>query len=718
MLFRSAYIIIDESGKIDPTAAVADDGTAEGAELRFGNSPADIDLTAVFDDDTLAEKFQRVGTGNGELPAGEAWLSYYHILKANSSAAANNTAILHETVFPYSRDLEAFFDNTTTRHRFDIVNCDWENATINTLLVEATEFWDANGNIQANTGGIPWLNNCVDPDLKNQVAANIIDFYDTDEVPITDYPGESPPTYLGIERVPFLNELHFEVWFEELDTNSNGTRYAMHMRPTVELVNMWDTDKTFGPNAKIEIDFGVVVPGLGVASIASGMDLPTDTASAQAGGALYDLDPMEISLDGETVSAGSYAIFTGSDFVANPTDDDAAPDDEYVNPQGGRFRKLSVAVKGARLFDTNGNLLDYAFDEQWCPGMTGPGASGLNQGGTDFIPGAEAQVINVEANDPRHNLLSTEWTWGTWQDLTLSEDTLGQTNNACNPPQNATEADFDSDGLIDADIENGATDPWDVSTAYIRNAAPSTTTSSPLWELGAIHRGAAWQTLNLHAYYRKAVASDGMGSSLDADTHTYADGDANILDQIKLSDETVTLGRVNINTRHPKVVKGLLSRIPVNDEYDDPNASADVVSEAGATDAAGDAETAAAGEWLYVNGADPDGEQPFGGRGGIAAIGKLTNGTIFTQDTDRAQEEIIGKLANLCSVRYNYFSVLAVSQSINDHLNRGTVGTLDFAVDEANDIDRITAESARLLVIRRDAFTNEFSIVSSMVLDD
>lgn len=88
-----------------------------------------------------------------------------------------------------------------------------------------------------------------------------------------------------------------------------------------------------------------------------------------------------------------------------------------------------------------------------------------------------------------------------------------------------------------------------LSTAYIRNAPMQS-----LWELGVIHRGAAWQTLNLKA----AGAPGGTGSISPSDMKqglswdnpsgtSYANGDGGILEQVKLTENAYCYGKVNIN---------------------------------------------------------------------------------------------------------------------------------------------------------------------------
>ena len=76
-----------------------------------------------------------------------------------------------------------------------------------------------------------------------------------------------------------------------------------------------------------------------------------------------------------------------------------------------------------------------------------------------------------------------------------------------------------------------------------------------LWELGAINRGEPWRTLNL-SKYNTSVTTGTL-------SYTYTDGDANILDQVKLND-TATFpirDRLNVNSPHPhEMVDVLLNK--------------------------------------------------------------------------------------------------------------------------------------------------------------
>lgn len=94
-----------------------------------------------------------------------------------------------------------------------------------------------------------------------------------------------------------------------------------------------------------------------------------------------------------------------------------------------------------------------------------------------------------------------------------------------------------------------------ISTAFIRHAVLRKQSGSgdalveypmeSLWELGAIHRGSRWQTLNLSKSPTYTTAEefvkDGAGD--------YEEGDAPILDQVKMTNDCISYGKVNL-VRH------------------------------------------------------------------------------------------------------------------------------------------------------------------------
>ena len=182
----------------------------------------------------------------------------------------------------------------------------------------------------------------------------------------------------------------------------------------------------------------------------------------------------------------------------------------------------------------------------------------------------------IRGIDPRQNLNEDDWyLCGTavrgdsdilWKNVMCVESSSGAVTGKANKTLNSTDPKpthpFDPGKASDDDASkydpeknvysNGPA--WGdntnhLSTAYIRNAPMQS-----LWELGVIHRGAAWQTLNLKA----AGAPGGSGSispsdmkqglSWDSSSGTsYAEGDGGILEQVKLTEEAYCYGQVNIN---------------------------------------------------------------------------------------------------------------------------------------------------------------------------
>lgn len=173
----------------------------------------------------------------------------------------------------------------------------------------------------------------------------------------------------------------------------------------------------------------------------------------------------------------------------------------------------------------------------------------------------------IRGMDPRQNLNEDDWhvsaratagtsQWDAVMDVSKGTPVTGKANVSHDPaldppfdPGMATDTSkYDQEKNVDS---NGPawTNTKHLSTAYIRNAPMQS-----LWELGVIHRGAAWQTLNLKA----AGAPGGSGSISPSDMKqglswnntsgtSYANGDGGILEQVKLTEEAYCYGQVNIN---------------------------------------------------------------------------------------------------------------------------------------------------------------------------
>ncbi len=183
----------------------------------------------------------------------------------------------------------------------------------------------------------------------------------------------------------------------------------------------------------------------------------------------------------------------------------------------------------------------------------------------------------IQGMDPRQNLNEDDWhvsaraTAGTSQwyavmDVSTGTPVTGKANVSHGP--DAPDHPFDPGKASDVDASkydqeknvysNGPA--WGdgtnhLSTAYIRNAPMQS-----LWELGVIHRGAAWQTLNLKAAGApKDPSSPAAATSIspadmkqnlawsNAEGTSYSSGDGGILEQVKLTENAYCYGKIDIN---------------------------------------------------------------------------------------------------------------------------------------------------------------------------
>ncbi len=237
--------------------------------------------------------------------------------------------------------------------------------------------------------------------------------------------------------------------------------------------------------------------------------------------------------------------------------------------------------------------------------------------------------------------------------------TFGAKNKSCTIETvcNGTDADL---------VEDKATaEPWEISTNFSRNGPMES-----LWEIGTIHRGNSWQTLNIDKYNEVDVGGD-----------TYEKGDANILNQVKLTDDESTYGLVSVNIRDEfddknnnnikdpgedfivnarQTYKALLQGLAVGTKYDgsDYGASSilttnDALGMANmihTTNPKGDYLTRAEmiKDWNYSNG-NP----------------KIRPSTI-TVNNDAEEEELIGKFINLTTTIKPTLALSVYAQSIRE----------------------------------------------------
>lgn len=271
-----------------------------------------------------------------------------------------------------------------------------------------------------------------------------------------------------------------------------------------------------------------------------------------------------------------------------------------------------------------------------------------------------------------------------------------------------------------------------LSTAFIRNAPMM----SP-WEIGFIHRASRWQTINIqnacdpdnHSSSIKLTGHKPHGDKWDLTGTRYSGGtyygDAAILDQIKMTDKCVTYGKINVNHLRKNdehftksgdvlehhIIKALFENVHCNESvkqffinstrdnnYTFPaakNQTGDKITNFDKfTDATREHDK-------YVSRAD------F-----IACNGGMVDafGAASPDNTDAAQEEIIGKTVNLLCADTTHPSqvkVVIVAQVIKDiagdQIRPGDAAptTCEFAQFDPG-FDKIVGEVKMLATVERE----------------
>ena len=312
----------------------------------------------------------------------------------------------------------------------------------------------------------------------------------------------------------------------------------------------------------------------------------------------------------------------------------------------------------------------------------------------------------IRGIDPRQNLNENDWfvasriTRGDskWEKvMCVSSNASGAITGEANKKLDS-EADpahpFDPGAVTDTskyDLEKKALnngpawgdDTSHLSTAYIRNAPMQS-----LWELGVIHRGAAWQTLNLKAAGAPggsdSISPSDMKQGLSWDNSSgtsYAEGDGGILEQVKLTEKAYSYGLVNINM--------LCSDTNINEgyqsEYDDQMGQAlfyyikygQEINDF-ETNGTGTALESTSGVVSYLRAST---NRPFASRtqfldwsSGGNSLANAFGVVSMTNASDAQQEEIVGKTINLLKAEQsasNVIQFIVVAQTIRDVAGTG-----------------------------------------------
>ena len=633
---RYAFIGIDETGKVSPGAALANT-TSETAGEDTGVNYDELYLGNAFVSSTpTVAEFATKATNVSGRPI---WDSWHHILKRNITGLSTTDAF--KALFPHSREIEAFHHatDTTTRHRYNLQNAGTDNVT---KLTSAAALFSAN-----NNGGIQWLSS--NDSVAQHVAMNIIDYSDTNNTATTDgslWSATAPssvPAVMGCEKVPYLNEL-------KIDIEMPGSPGAATVTFAFELVNLYDAAFTSASVIEIEADYRAT-SGVAAGTLEAALTMATPTFGARGytiTGTVSDTMNVTAALVGFEITQVRMR-FAGS----------AAPLNEWWDAA---LIETATATQDISLFPATPPALDRV-------------------------------EIYAGVNDPRVNHLSSQWTWTDWEEFGTAPAGATFATPYKNSQISSAGGDLEDSGFMDAGTASNQLGGY--STAYIRNGPMQS-----LWELGAIHRGTPWATLNLSAF---SDASTEIGPG------NYGTGDANILDHVKLSDDTVVEGKFNANSKYELAWRCLLGHIELGDSF------VDASTGSAAFDKGTNAATwlTSSGREVLIDGGDGvmDNNGNWVNRGQIADVVNMTDAT-FTGSaytTDAAKEELVGKLANLLTTRSNWFSVVVCAQVINPEL---------YNLPPPYQQVKVLAEHKMLAVVYRDAFTNEMRVEHVQPLDE
>ena len=452
-------------------------------------------------------------------------------------------------------ELTKFEAGDNEEWRFPLLRTDWDTISLETVK-----------------GAIPWFRNADTGAANvNQTVANLINYnaHET-RAPVTDNENwiTGTPSYTGNKRTPYINEVHADVSVggnlgmrlaeRRLAADQKTWEYFIFYTDCtydhkivldVETVNMYNNPLTLADHPILigEISYKFWNPNGDGAGFWESKTVRFDAST-----------PWEVSKAGD---AGKYFVYTlsfdqgGVGSVTTPkrgpySSRMCSPSDfyEYL-----KVSDIKVSIDRVVLQDSNGRNADLAlmpFDLLNGHTFTGEAVvGGLDDG--------KHVYCDSQVNDPRFNLGREQWSSPAFaeEDNKLSPAaTLYGRNNSINFG-NVHDNERQNDPVYNGNDS--------ISTAYIPHKPMIS-----MWELGAIHRGAPWQTINL-----KCAPSQGTGMG------SYQAGDGHLLDHVALATSTededdAVIGFINLNCvsgfgsgNAPFTFKSLFTNFPIYDTY-------------------------------------------------------------------------------------------------------------------------------------------------------
>ena len=568
-----------------------------------------------------------------------------------------------------------------------------------------------------------------------QIAANLKDYCDTDNRPTSDISPTlsdstnwttSAPAFTGNERTPYIDKIGVKVTAWQDENSSNKLPSDFNTEPIAVVMNMlmpnikksknggyrdhdacskylaaagYLTDDSYliakndkgKDKGKKQYAVWAVVsisPTVGLINMYGSSwseDLKVEISGTVNISTKVNGDPQENGIPfNTTIDVYSDEWSSGhSKFVSI-----ALPEENFNGKTkvGKNSRSIDVNVIGLKINKVvlhNGTTA-YDYTKTLSKDFTSspvPVFSGDNSDTED------SKWFGFAVHDPRQNLNSDDWLALTTLDTSTSDPSTvfslsgtgpyyGVANclNTTDDGNNAT--DSPSVGGTEVDAEPSVTDPanGNISTAYIRNAPME----SP-WELGFVHRAVKWQTINLKTYDKtKAIQVHAIENSTGVTKKyyvigggSYSSGDANILDQIKMTEKAKSPQKISLKLRHKNTLDALFKKVRLGSVISrDTNFPVVAASHMSLESMAGinpvKAELSDADITTIRNGIiskydnNPADE--------IRTRASVVDQLVGLNMTDAAAEELIGKIVNLTKISGNVdgFYVIVLAQSIND----------------------------------------------------
>ena len=556
-------------------------------------------------------------------------------------------------------------------------------------------------------------------DVKNQVAANLIDYTDSDSIPTSDVPAAdwkssaSHPAYTGNECTPYINQVvpmvqvnaAYSVQTAAPVDPETETRYSVTRMVNVsfrgdllvELINIYP--KNF---SKEGTEFTVFIKGLKITGKvtldedANGKGtLMTHLVKDSDAGAAFTLEGDFTTQAVTTIGGRAYATVRipltnsirtpqalGSPYYSSAPQ--LVPEENLTSYLADLPRWYVKATVDSVQFnravltwrdgtgepETN---VDYVKGTTKTPSSTW---LLFNQNNDNSFRNASGEMfgsayLSYEAIDPRCNLLCSDGKCWDFQYSYTQGEALSDDNVPNRMDRNKNADAKNTTPTEEKDLEPN-NDPKELSTAYIRNAAML----SP-WELALIHRGTPWQTVNLRS------ALHPMADGYDSKSYL---NDAILLEKIKFSGYNEACKfNIDLPAQHESAFGVLTKGLAYHDPENHLVATGGALAVTGTgTVTLTDAAAQELAKWIAnkcynAGGTDPAADsakryQRYLHRGMLANVimDWARNGSdspFKDKDLKEAHlSELVGKIVPLtrCGDTYEYFTVFAVGQAIKD----------------------------------------------------